>query len=270
MINKTVNPALAILFVMTIISAQTDYALEPVRQIGFGLGGVHYQVRDDIVAPLRWDGAGGSVTASYLIHSQRRQLGIEMRFPIAVVTNRYDHTGFGDELSIRYDYLTRLAGNETKGQVHLGGMLEWSLNHQLYLNWDDSHLYWLNSYAAGPVAKWSRAAGHGRNWGVRFTFPLLAFVSRPPEYRYQDQEPMHKPGYWFTRPHEDMRLTSVHEFIMLDLRCDYTWQLGRKIALNAALHSSYKADARPKKIRLFTNTLLLEFLFGTGSSQGGR
>lgn len=266
--DKLVHPTLAILLMITTISAQPDYASKPVRQIGFGLGGVYVQVRDDILAPLRWDGAGGLVTASYLINNRKRQQEIALRLPIAIVANRYDHSGFCDELSVRYDYLYDLSGDVSRGQVHLGGMLEWSLNHQLYLSWDDSHLYWLNSYAMGPVAKWSRAAGQGRNWGVRFTFPLLAFISRPPEYRYQDQEPMHKVGFWFTRPHEDMQLTSLHEFIMLDVRCDYRRRLGRKITLKAALHSAYKSYSEPEKVRLFTNTLMLQFLFRTGSSHG--
>ena len=262
-----VVPTLATILMITISSAQTDHrSPRSVSHIGFGLGGVHYQARDDILAPLRWEGAGGLLNVSYRFNSRREQQEITMRFPVAIVANRYNHKGFCDEIGLRYDYLIKMAGDETKGQVHLGGMLEWNLNHQLYLSWDDSHLYWLNFYALGPVAKWSKPASRDQNWGVRFAFPLLAFVSRPPEYRYYDQGSLNKVGYWLTKPHEDMKLTSLHEFIMLALRWDYNWQIGRKITLNASLHSTYKTDSRPKKISLFTNTLMLQFLFRTGSS----
>lgn len=251
----------------TIITAQTDhYDSRPARQIGFGLGGVHYQVRDDILAPLRWEGAGGLLHVSYQFRSNRGYREITMRFPVAIIATRYDHRGFCDELSIRYDLLAKIAGDELPGQVHFGGMLEGSLNHQLYLSWDDSHLYWLTTYAVGPVVRWSRAVSQSQNLAVRFTFPLLALISRPPEHRYYDQGPMNKVGYWFTKPHEDMRLTSVYEYISLDLKCDYNWQLSQKIVLSMSFHSSYETDSKPQRIRLFTNTLMIQLLYKLGSS----
>ncbi|UCD38019.1 MAG: hypothetical protein JSW54_00590, partial [Fidelibacterota bacterium] len=131
--------ALATILMMTIGSAQTGQRHPgSASRIGFGLGGVHYQARDDILAPLRWAGPGGLLNVSYRFNSRRGQQELALRFPVAVVANRYDHIGFCDELNIRYVVLPGEPGDEASGQVHLGGMLEWSLNHQFYLSWDDS------------------------------------------------------------------------------------------------------------------------------------
>ncbi|UCH63143.1 MAG: hypothetical protein JSU77_01425 [Fidelibacterota bacterium] len=265
--NKVpVVSTMATILMITIGSAQTDHRNpRSVSQIGFGLGGVHYQARDDILAPLRWEGAGGLLNVSYRFNSRRGQQEITMRLPVAIVANRYNHKGFCDELNIRYVVLSRKAGDEATGQVHFGGMLEWSLNHQFYLSWDDSHFYWLNTYAVGPVVRWGKAFSQDRHWTVGISFPLLVLVSRPPEHRYYDQEPMNRVGYWFTKPHEDMKLTSVHEYKSVDLRCNYNWQWSRKVTLCVSFHGSYETYSKPRRISLFTNTLMLQFLFKTGS-----
>ncbi len=264
--KKLIVFVIAVLLTTTVEAKDTHHFPEPTRQIGFGLGGVHYQIRDDILAPLRWEGAGVLLNVSYLFHSKIGYQEITMRIPVAIIANRYDHRGFCDELNIRYDLITKMTDDESPRQVHFGGMLEGSLNHQLYLSWDDSHIYWLTTYTAGPVVRWSRAISQGQNLAVRFSFPLLALVSRPPEHRYYDQGPMNKVGYWFSKPHEDMRLTSVHEYISLDLKCDYNRQLSQKTMLSISFHSSYETDSKPQRIRLFTNSLLIQLLFKLGSS----
>jgi len=64
---------------------------------------------------------------------------------------------------------------------------------------------------------------------VNSNFPLLALVSRPPEHRYYDQERL--PKELLSKPHEEMELTSVHEYISFGLRGDYTYRMSRKTTL---------------------------------------
>jgi len=103
------------------------------------------------------------------------------------------------------------------------------LNNQFYYIWDDSHIYWLNAYELGPAARWSQAVGSNHRLAVNSNFPLLALVSRPPEHRYYDQERL--PKELLSKPHEEMELTSVHEYISFGLRGDYTYRMSRKTTL---------------------------------------
>ena len=105
-----------LIFVITIfmtatVSGQSDSSLSmPIHQIGIFLGGIHYQERDDIVAPLRWEGFGFVGGFSYSLICDIARHDIELRIPVAFLSNRYNHENKVGEINFGYSYLHRIAG----------------------------------------------------------------------------------------------------------------------------------------------------------------
>jgi len=256
---KLVIFAIAVLLLKT---AAAQNVSKPIYQIGIYLGGAHYQVRDDIVAPLRWDGFGPVATLSYAYVNDKVRHDIELRTTFAFPSNRYDHSAMAMELNLGLRYLRRITGSESQGQLHLGGLLDWSFNFQFYDSWDDSHGYWLNAYELGPAVRWSQALGSKHRLAVSFNFPLLALVARPPEHRYYDQERL--PKEILSKPHENMELTSVHEYISFGLRGCYTCKVSRKVTLGVSYLLNYKTFSQPKRISILCNTMSLRLLCTLG------
>ncbi len=258
--KKWIIVSVAILLTTTV--ARSDQPVsEPKHQIGVSLGGLHYQVKDNIIAPLRWDGFGAVLDLSYTIVKDVGRHKIMVRIPYASPTNRYNHQALAGAVTIGYQYLHRIHRNILGGQLHLGGSLDGSMNLQFYWDWDDSHIYWLTAYELGPTVMWNRSVGRSHLFALNFNLPLLALVSRPPEYRYYDQGKMNKFSYWFTKPHEDMGLTSVHEYVSLRLQGDYLYRVSQRLMLGVSFLMSYRSTSEPKRISIVSNTLLLRLLF---------
>lgn len=245
----------------TIMARSNHLFSEPKHQIGLGLGGLHYQVKDEIIAPLRWDSFGAVLELSYTIVKNAVRHKMVFRFPFSSPSNRYNHEAMAGALNAGYQYLHRIHRNIFGGQLHLGGLLDGSMNLQFYSDWDDSHIYWLTAYELGPAVMWNRSVGRSHLFALNFNLPLLAFISRPPEHRYYDQGKMNKISYWFTKPHENMKLTSVHEYVSLRLQGDYMSRVSQRFGLGVSILIHYRITSEPKRISIMTNTLLMRLLF---------
>lgn len=131
---------------------------------------MHYQVKDEIVTPLRWDGFGLILDFSYGIFADKSLHQFDIRIPVAFPQNRYDHKAAIAEINLDYGLLGKIGGRESAGQTHFGAKIDWSYNFQYYYNWDDSHMYWLNAYELGPVPRLSNSSSRAIIWLQAFIF----------------------------------------------------------------------------------------------------
>ena len=256
---KLVIFAITILMTTTVTGQSNSSRSKPIHKIGIVLGGGSNQVRDDIIAPLRWDGFGFVGGLSYLLIGDEGRHNIDFRVLYSSPSNRYDHIGTIGEIQVSYGYMCRIAGNESQGEIHLGGLIHWDYNLQYYDNWDDSHIYWLNAYELGPVVTWSKTTNDNKQIALELSFPLIALVSRPPKYRYYDQGKL--PREILSEPQENMKLTSLHEYISIGLRGHYMYPLSRMFTMDVSYFLSYRTFSKPERISIFTNTLQLNLLF---------
>jgi hypothetical protein len=262
MIKKLVALSIAFLIVNS-ITAQNDSLLsQPIHQIGVVLGSGYNQIRDDILAPLRWDGLSFVGGFSYSKVSTKALHNIDLRIPYSSLTNRYDHEADAYELNLGYSYLRKIENTKPYGQIYVGGLIDWSCNLQLYDTWDDSHLYWLNVYELGPIVRWKPNFPSNHHLSFNLNFPLLALVSRPPEFRYYDQEKL--PAEILSKPHENMKFNTINKYISLGLQCKYIYPLSAKLALETSYLSNFKTFSEPRRISIFSNTLQLKLLFTLG------
>ena len=72
-----------VLLALLSIEVTADSSVKPTHQIGLGIGAIHYQVRDDIVAPLRWSGLGPVGDLSYTYAGENGRHGVDLRIPFA-------------------------------------------------------------------------------------------------------------------------------------------------------------------------------------------
>jgi len=175
-------------FLVSAASGQmTDTSLFFSQKLRISLSGLHYQVKDELIVPIRWDGVGGSLGFSYLTSTKDMDQEIEFLLPVSFLTNRYDHNAYAWEVFLGYIRLYRIDPSFWGGTLYLGGQIRWNANCEFYADWDDSHLYWLNLYDLSPALKWSKDYDLKNRLSVTIQIPLLALISRPPENQYFDQ-----------------------------------------------------------------------------------
>lgn len=256
---KKLTTSLVAIFLITPVFGQLDNSvLKPIHQLGIALGGINYQVKDDIVAPLRWDGFGFIGGFSYTITGDEGLHNVEFQVPYAPLTNRYEYTGFAIGINLFYRYLQKISKTNSDSRLYIGGMVDWNNNLLLPETWDDSHLYWLNVYEIGPSVKWNKRIQNKHQFSINFDFPLLAFVSRPPKHRYYDQE---KASELLTKTHESMVFASLNKYKAIKFATHYSRKVNNKIELNFSYVLNYKTYSKPEQIIVISNTFQLKLLF---------
>lgn len=242
---------------------RASYAGEYPHVLGIGLGPVHDQVRDDVLTPLRWDGFGPRLDFTYERGRGTSRHTFELGFPVGILRNRYDARGYMLELKAGYGYRRTLAVELAGGRVRAGGRFAWSFNEQFYEDWDDAHAYWLNVYGLGPWATVTRWFGARHRLELGIDFPLVALTSRPPRHHFYKIDELDRLSFHLTRPHESMTVTSIHRYVALALRCDYSRE-GGGFPFGASVLLDYKTHREPERIRILTLSLLVRVLIRWG------
>jgi hypothetical protein len=250
-----------LLFLLSPASGQTlDSASSGSPLLRLGTAGLHCQAKDQLVAPLRWDGIGCGLRLSYLAISPTLEHEIDLLLPISFLSNRYDHKGYAFEVSVGYSRLWLIHPSVAGGSLYLGGQVRWNANCQFYADWDDSHLYWLGVYDMSPALKWRKDYNTKQQLSITIQVPLLALVSRPPDHQYIDQVPLQRLSYYFESLHKHLKMTSVNEYFSLGLKADFTTQIGERTILGATWSFKYMTCKFPQRISIISNTLTFNYL----------
>ena len=225
------------------------------------LGGSYDQVKDELIAPIRWDGPGTTFELAYLVTGEKLHQAIELQLPVSFLADRYDHKAYAFGASLRYARLSLIRRPSWGGALFLGPQVRLNANCRFYADWDDSHLYWLNAYDLGPALKWSKASASKYNLSVTVQTPLLALVSRPPAHQYFDQAHLKSFGYYLDALHSHLRLASINRYGGLSLSTEYRRQVNSKIVLGGAWMFEYEHASFPESIGIVTDTLVCHVAF---------
>ena len=244
---------LSILFGAVIAKIAPAQQPDPIHKFGIAVGLAHNQVRDYLLAPLRWDGIGPVLDVSYIYAPNASRHTVELRIPFAFMSNRYGHQAKALGINIEYGFLRTITGSDPRNALQAGGALNWSLDYQYYDSWDDSHFYWLNGYSVGPAIRWTGIVGQNQ-LAVGFNLPLLALVSRPPGFRYQDQE---SPWELLSMAHEQMSLAGVGNYLSPGVGAEYTRWINHQATLGAKILLQYRVFPEPERISLLNGSVLM-------------
>jgi hypothetical protein len=234
----------------------------PAHRTGLTLSGLHCQVRDDIVSPLRWDGIGGSLELfrDRLDESSRRQ--ISLRLPLALLNNRYEHRAAAPGLKLGYGRLYRVSWFAGSGATFAGVLFQGNMDLQYYVDWDEEHLYWITAYDIAAAVQHEIRVRPRRRLTVRVAVPPVSFVSRPPRHRYNKVDDFKHLGFWFRRPNERLRVTSMPDLLALTAAAEYTFRLGKSWNLGTAYEFAFRRFARPEPIRILTHAVSMRISHG--------
>jgi hypothetical protein len=232
----------------------------PIHRIGLGLSGLHCQVRDDIVSPLRWAGIGGSLEffRDRLDESSRRQMTLKL--PLALLTNRYEHRAGAPSLKLGYGRLHRVSWFAKSGAAFAGVLLLGNMDLQYYLDWDEEHLYWFTTYDLAAAAQHEIRIRPREYLVVRIAVPPVALVSRPPRHRYNKVDDFKHLDFWFRQPNEGLHLASVPRYLCVDSSAQFLFTLNDSWRLGAIYEFGYRRFSRPEPIRLLTHSLSVRIL----------
>ncbi|MDD9940332.1 MAG: hypothetical protein OXU20_04620 [Myxococcales bacterium] len=224
-------------------------------RIGGDLGVLHMQLHDELVRGLRWSGPGAMLGLT-LAHdgSDDTHLG-RMRFPLAMLGNRYDHGGISWDVQLDYGYARTIVRPSPVLQLDLGARLRWDWAVQYYEDFDEEHLYWMTAYELGPLVAltWLFAPSHSLRGTLDTS--LLSLVSRPPERRFYKIGRLTHVDYFFSKTHERMRVTTVHEHLPARVGITYTWRMGERARLQSRLLADFVYDSEPRAFMMLAFAL---------------
>jgi hypothetical protein len=215
----------------------------------------HQQLRDDALGELRWQGPAGALALGWARDGQKIDQTLGLELGGGAVYNRYGHPGI--VLASRVDY-----GLFTPGALSIGGMATWELDEQYIYSWDLEHLYWINAWQLGPRVRWSgEIARHavGASVGV----PVVALVSRAPEFRYTKIGELTSPLYHLVEPQRYLKLGTWNRYQALDL--ELTAALTADTALTWT--AQYRGVARPVRSDLLAFSLAFEMRWPRGGAR---
>jgi hypothetical protein len=205
-------------------------------------------MRDDVVSPLKWAGPGGTLGFGYWRLGATSRHSVELSAPLGLLNNRYGHRAGALGLRVGYIYLRPLAAFGGRGTTFLGGCLQRDSDLYLYADWDDEHLYWITTYDIAAAVRHEVQLRNGHNLELQAVLPVVSLVSRPPRYRYYKIDDFKNPGFYLTKPQENLRVTALGELVSLDISVSYGFALAGSWAFRAQYGFYYRRYTRPETI----------------------
>ena len=232
-----------------------------------GIPIVHHQVKDALIAPLRWAGIGSGLGLSYMSTGPEVIHEVSLIMSVSGLKNRYKYTGYALEVSLGYTFSCMVIPAVFGSTIYLGPYIRWDGKTNFFKDWDDSHIYWFSTYEFGPSLKWSKDYKEKQNILFTMQLPFVALVSRPPENQYIDQPPLIKPSYYFKSLNKDLRLVTLNNYFSFRLQADYSYQIKSGNMIGGSWLFDYKSCKLPRYTFLVTNTLMINYYKFFGKKQ---
>jgi hypothetical protein len=192
-------------------------AAESATTVGGGLVTGLAQARDDTLVPIRWMGPEFGFTGSFRLDTPNYCLDSRLRFALALLFDPHGTLGVAAYPGLWAGF--RLPVTTTKwGPLRIGAEAGMHESLMSYQDWDDDHLYWLGVIALGPSAELAIPTSPKRSLDVVLTIPLVALVSRSPEYRLNKADDMVSVGYWLSRAFAAPKPATVNHLQSVSLR----------------------------------------------------
>jgi hypothetical protein len=234
------------------------------QYLGVYLGGGGASVRDDLLVPLAFNGPSIAFGGIYSRRSERNRFDVRLGLGAGYLKNRFSHDSVWGRLALRSAWTKPLIRHPKYGEFWGGACLPITIDYEIDHSWDDAHLYWLTSYAAGVALDWKKDLSRRNRATIHLEAPVIGFVSRPPEYRYNKQDAKNHWTFYFTGPNRALQFETLDSYRALFVQSLFERAMGRSLlALGFQFTYDYARD--PKEIRVMDSALLLSYLWRIGS-----
>lgn len=189
---------------------------------GFTVALTEYQVRDQVLNPIRHRGTSVALEFFHRSGGEGRRQALGFSLLVDPLGDRYTTRRSSLLLHPRLDFRTawKVADLGGSASLFLGGNAGWNTHWTFHEQWDEQHVHWLTSTQVGVDAALERRLGGGRSLQLEVDAPLLARVSRPPQ-AFDYREVKHSLGWMLSEIHGDARIATPAEH--LDLRVGLTY-----------------------------------------------
>jgi hypothetical protein len=243
----------------SVLGAQEGVAapVQPQHRIGLGVSVQHHQLREDLVAPLRFAGPGVSLDLDYDLRVGDSGFQADWRPRLAYALNRHGHESIAIGSELGAAYLHGLVSGGPAGAFHLGGRLSWSWNPHYAVSWDDSHLYWVSAVELGLRAWHELEVATRHRLVVRLDLPLGSLSSRPPPAWDYKVGRLKSAAYWFSRTHSEMRPIFLHQYLHLGVEVEYRFETRPGVEFSVGYGFEAVHHALPESFSSLTHALHL-------------
>ncbi|UCD63968.1 MAG: hypothetical protein JSW34_00645 [Candidatus Zixiibacteriota bacterium] len=165
--------------------------------------------REDLVVPISFDGPVFSLGAGYTVRTVRSCLRLRLLASAALLENRFSHEAYAVALELRPSWTKLVWSGPLDRQFWCGIALPLQMRNLFMDTWDDAHLYWLTTHSLAAVGEYHTRLPYLGYSVVRLDLPIMGLVSRPPDSRYQQQEPLNHVSYHFSAPNSSFAFKSI-------------------------------------------------------------
>jgi hypothetical protein len=234
---------------------------EPRHFFEAGLGPGFYQISDDVVRGLRWQGPSLELDAGFRYASETDRHDAFLRFGAAYLQNRYDHAAVSAFHHLGYGFTRRVLRAGCWGTLFLGGQVREDVDLEYYIDWDEEHAYWLSSYALAAAARYEVSVASRHGFDVTLALPLLGWVGRPPEFHYYKADNLKDLGWIFEKPFEGLVFATLDKYQAAHLAAAYTFHPGRGWSLRLAYLVDYRRASFPRPAQVLVSNLTAGFVY---------
>lgn len=221
------------------------------RTLSAGVDVGFRSARDDLIVPLASSGPSLGFAARFLGRAGPGLLDTGIRFELAALFDRYEHPAASIFHALRLAYLPIIVSRPRDWSVALGPALVWETDILWLRSWDDAHAYWLGRRYLGASARAFRPLAPSWRLELSAELNLLGFESRPPAYRYQNQDALTQGSFYFAGVNRAATFGSVLDWQALRLEADVCRTLaagsrkqGKSFGIEARLaHTNAPASA---------------------------
>ncbi len=192
---------------------------------GVSLGLNSYQIKEQVLNNIRHTGVFPALGFSYEWSTTQIRQRVELYLIVNMVKSRYEEetAPIIIDPALSYTQVRKIYDFEPELQLFLGGTGGLYSHMGYFDNWDDSHIYWLTYYYLGINALVTYKNPTESSGYLEFGLPLISLVSRPPQ-QFLYKTVNDKFSWIFSEIHNDLRFTSIHEHLVLNLDLGYKFR----------------------------------------------
>ncbi|UCD37617.1 MAG: hypothetical protein JSW54_12445, partial [Fidelibacterota bacterium] len=188
----------------------------------------------------------------------------ELFLMVNILASRYDPSrrSYAISSSFRYRRVKKAPTPIANLSYALGGGLGGDHDLVYFSKWDDCRTYWLTSYYLTMDGRLDRELTEESSCWLEVSLPVVALVSRPPD-RFLDKMGRPDLAGLLGEIHDNMRITSLHEHFLGNVRLGYTVSTSRGSRRELFWQVKYARSSMPysKTIDILTHAVGVQFYF---------